>query len=165
MNWYVIYMNFDCSHEFILLFNQYSDIYVFKPKVEYWFKNSHIQEYQSRDLYPNYLFIKTSLNESEFMSKYEDLLKSVERLGRLLNKDDVIILRKEEQIILSQLFDQGDIIRHSIGHKGENGAVIDEGPMVGLEKFIKKVNRHKRFALLDFHFNGLMMRLPLEIVA
>lgn len=165
MNWYVIYMHFDCSKELLYLLNQFDDLFSFKPKVERWFKSSVVQEYQLKDLYPQYLFVRTSLDKKEFMDKYENLLKTVSRLGKLINKEDVFSLSKEEQVVMSKLFQNSDTIKHSIGHRNGKEMVIDTGPLIGFEPLIKKVDRHKRIALLDFQFNGSMMKLPLEIVA
>lgn len=77
----------------------------------------------------------------------------------------MITLRKEEQEIISHLFKNKDTIQHSVGYIVDGKTVITEGPLMGLEDYIKKVNRHRRYAMLDFPLEGSMMKLPLEIVS
>lgn len=164
MFWYVIYMNFDCGYDFIKLLNQDKENFAFIPKVEKWFGCKSIHTYLPIDLYPHYLFVKSSLNEEEFLKKYKELLESLSRFGKVIEQGDVIVLNKFEQELLSQLFQEQDTIRHSVGNIINKTLIVDEGPLIGLEKYVKKVNRHKRFVLLDFGLFDSMMKLPMEII-
>lgn len=164
MFWYIIDTNFSSNKKMFDLLNKQENIRAFIPKVEKWFKSHDLQEYQLRDMYPGYIFVETSFNEKEFKEKYLDLLKSVERLGKVLEKDEFIALNSDERKMLSDLLDNSNSIRHSRGKYNGDELEIFKGPLKGFEKDIKKINRHKRIAKVNFSILGKEMLLPLEVI-
>lgn len=164
MYWYIIYSKQNSYKQLLDILNRQEDLYAFIPKIEKWFKCSGFAKYELKDMYPGYIFIKSSLDEEHFKAKYEDMLKSMNRLAQLLEKDDYIALKKDEVQLLSSFLNQQDIIVHSQGEYEGNDLKIVDGPLCGLESKIKKINRHKRIARVDCHLLGMDMVLPLEVM-
>lgn len=164
MNWYVIYSNQKSNKQLLDFLNRYDDMEAFEPKIEKWFKCSHFKEYQITDMYPGYIFVKSPLNEDMFKEKYGELLDAVEGLGKVIEKDGFIVLRDEEKECLSLFFNNNGVITHSLGRYKGDDLLITDGPLRGLENTIKKINRHKRIAKVDYHLLGMNMVLPLEVM-
>lgn len=164
MYWYVFDTKPNSTTELLGFLNRQANIEAFIPRVEKYFKCSGFEGFQLKDMYPGYIFIKTSLNESEFKNEYFDFLKTVKRLGKILEKDEFIALSNDEIDTLSRLFDESNLIRHSCGKYNGNELVIYEGPLKGFEKNVKKINRHKKIAEVGFEFLGKEMMLPLEVI-
>ena len=115
-------------------------------------------------MYPGYIFIKSSLDEEDLKSKYNDLLESIEGLGHVLEQGQIIALKKHESEMMSCFFNEQGVITHSIGRYTDDHLKIIEGPLYGFESKIQKINRHKRIAKVDFDFLGMNMILPLEVI-
>lgn len=163
MNWYVIYSKQKSNKQLLDFLNKNEDIDAFIPKVEKWFKCHHFHEYQIKDMYPGYIFIRSPLDEDSFKEKYEKLLCSVERLGKVIDQDGFIVLRDEEKDLLSLFFNSHGVITHSLGRYKDDDLLITEGPLKGLENIIKKINRHKHIAKVEYSLFGMNMTLPLEV--
>lgn len=164
MFWYVVETKLDLNAKMLDFLNRQENIDAFIPQVEKWFKCTEFEEFQLRDMYPGYIFIKTILNEENFKDKYAGLFQTVERLGKVIEKDEFIALCDDEIGILSKLLDNSASIRHSCGKYNGNDLEIFSGPLKGLEKNIKKINRHKRIAEVRFGILGKEMLLPLEVI-
>ncbi len=164
MFWYVVETKLDLNTKMLDFLNRQENIEAFIPQVEKWFKCTEFEEFQLRDMYPGYIFIKTTLNEESFKEKYAGLFQTVERLGKVIEKDGFISLCDEEIDVLSKLLDNSASIRHSRGKYNGNDLEIFSGPLKGLEKDIQKINRHKKIAKVRFEVLGKEMLLPLEVV-
>lgn len=164
MNWYVFCSKHQNNKELLEVLNKQEDLDAFIPKVEKWFKCSGFSDYQLMDMYPGYIFIRSLLNEEEFKSKYMKLFESVGRLGELLEHDRFISLNESDKEIMSWLFHNQGVITHSIGKYNGDDLMIMEGPLCGFESKIKKINRHKRIAKVDYALLGMNMLLPLEVI-
>ncbi|WP_050638280.1 transcription termination/antitermination NusG family protein [Candidatus Stoquefichus sp. SB1] len=165
MNWYIVHVKSGKCQEIIDYLNTDQNIYAFLPKMEKWFSNSHIKEFQTSYMYPDYIFIRTSLNQEEFKMKYDDFFRSIRQMADLLEYDGMIALTSVEQMLLEKMFDNQDVIKHSTGHIVDSHLMINEGPLIGLEKRIKKIDRHKRVAILDCNIFGRIMKVPLEVIS
>lgn len=164
MFWYVVDTKLNSNTKMLDFLNRQENVEAFIPKVEKWFKCTEFEEFQLKEMYPGYIFIKTTLNEESFKEKYAGLFQTVERLGKVIEKDEFIALRDNEMNILSKLFDDSNAIRHSQGKYNGNDLEIFSGPLKGLEKNIKKINRHKRIAKVGFEILDQEMLLPLEVL-
>lgn len=164
MYWYIIYSKQNSYGQLLDILNKQSDLYAFVPKIEKWFKCKDFARYELKDMYPGYIFIKSSLDEKSFKSKYEEMLKSIHRLAQLLEQDDFISLKNDEIQLLSLFLNNQDIIVHSKGKYDGDDLKIMYGPLCGLESKIKKINRHKHIAKVDCHLLGMDMVLPLEVI-
>lgn len=165
MDWYIVHTKSENYQEIISYLNADKDIYAFVPRMEKWYSNAKVKEFQASFMYPGYIFIRTSLSQNEFKCRYNEFFHSIHHMAELLEYDDVISLPEQEQVLLEKMFDEQDIIKHSIGHIVDSQLMINEGPLIGLEKRIKKIDRHKRIAILDCDLLGRIMKVPLEVVS
>ncbi len=135
----------------------------FVPLVENIYKKAGEYRKIVRPLFPGYVFIicedpkavSASLNG---VQDYTRLLKTGEDFEALSQKeiDYLLILAGEKQCVeLSTGYIVGDKI------------IITSGPMKGLDGNIRKIDRHKRCAMVEIPFLGrpTLVRLPLEIVS
>lgn len=76
------------------------------------------------------------------------------------------MMRKAEQIFLQKLMGIDNCIDDSIGFIEGDKIIITSGVLEGMESIIKKVNRHKREALLEVNIMGdaRQIKVALEIV-
>lgn len=153
--WYVVHVKLNRASKLVHFFNKQEATVAFIPKKEQWFNIKGVKDYVVRDLYPDYVFIKSQLNKEEFEKQFNNFFKTVEGFVDLLEYDEVYSLKKEEQAFFEKLFGEGDIIRHSVGSNVNRRFKANSGPLKGLEDAIVKVNRHGRFATLKSGlFNG-----------
>ncbi len=164
MNWYVFYSKLQDNETLLEVLNEQEDIRAFIPKVEKWFKCSEFSTYQLKEMYPGYVFIKSSLDEEEFKLKYTTLFETIGRLGGLLEQDKFISLHEDDRELMSWLFNNIGVVTHSTGKYNGDDLMITEGPLRGFESKIKKINRHKHTAILDCKLLGMNMVLPIEVI-
>lgn len=99
----------------------------------------------TKPLFPGYLFINTE-NEED-LKKY---LRKLPIYNILLGSgNDVVPLNKQEEIFMDRLCGKNHILDISYGYKVGRVTHITSGPLVGMESFIKKINRHKRIAVIE----------------
>ena len=163
--WYIIHAKSGKSQELVNFFNREEDIYAFLPMVEKWFSNSQMKMFKDTYMYPNYIFVKSLLERNLFHEKYEKFFQTIDHIAELVVYDDVIALNNSERLFLEKMFGDQNVIKHSVGNIHNSVLKIDEGPLVGLEERITKIDRHKRLAFLDFPMLGNKMKVPLEVIS
>lgn len=164
MFWYVVHVKLNRASQLVKFFNKQEATLAFIPKKEQWFNIKGIKDYVVKDLYPDYVFIKSDLNKDEFEHKFKSFFNTVEGFVDLLEYDEVYSLTKEEQRFFEKLFNDGDVIRHSIGNTVNKRFIADSGPLKGLEDMIIKVNRHNRFATLKSSLFNDKFTVAVEVV-
>lgn len=164
MNWYIMHVEPEHVEEVLLFFHKQKDLDAFMPMMEKWHTHQGVKKFIPTMMYPEYLFIKTNLSHEQFQQRYQDLLTSIQRFAHLLQMEDVMALTEEEQALFEQMFRSNDVIYHSTGDIINSDLVIKEGPLLGLEQKIKRIDRHKRLAFLDCDLLGKTMKVPLEVI-
>ena len=151
MSWYVVHTKENQLDEAINILQQY-DIRIVVPKIEKWFSNSHTKEYVTSVWYSNCLFIKGNADVLTYCSE-ATVFGTCEKLS------------SNEDTIVDVMYLDSDVIRHSIGNITDSKLCISEGPLVGMESKIKKIDRHKKVAYMDMSLLGRDIRLPLEVIS
>ncbi len=134
--------------------------------IPYFEEKKHIQgkwKIQKRILFPGYVFLDA--DESEQLSRK---LKNVSGLTKLLGTgDEVVPLTEEEVRFLMAFGGDEQIVQISEGIIENSKVIILSGPLTGKEGYIKKIDRHKRKALLEISLFGRMQRIQvgLEILS
>jgi len=164
MYWYVVHVKLNHNPKIIQLFNNLDDVSAFIPKIEKWYNVKSIKDYVIKEVYPNYIFLKSPLNKKEFKDKYGTLFKTISGLVDLLDYDDVYVLKQEEQILMEKLFNGEDTIRRSVGNIVNSQLVVESGPLLNLENLVIKIDRHHRIATLQTHLFNKKIQVPLEVV-
>ena len=117
---------------------------------------------QKKVLFPGYIFCITEQLEDLFQS-----LKLVVGLTKLLGTGNEIIPLAENEIAFLRRFGGKDqVVRMSEGIIEHSQVRITSGPLMGMEAFVKKIDRHKRKAWLELQMFGRlqMVQVGVEIV-
>lgn len=165
MNWYVIYVKGGKERSLVNLLNK-KNMHAFLPLMEKLHKKHGKYFRVLVPMYPNYIFIKTDLNQNEFnlslinfMKQYSGVLRQLQ-----MDKEGTSALYPEEVTLLETLMDKSYTVRHSCGLIEGNHITILNGPLCGMESRIIKIDRHKRFAYLKNELLGKPVKISLEIL-
>ena len=165
MFWYIAHVKSGFATKLVSVLNRQENMEAFIPKTERWFRSRESgTTYYVKELYPDYVFIKSKLNQNEFDEIFKDFFVTIKGLIEILNIDNLNALSYEEMLLFEKLFNGGDIIKRTIGKKENGKYKPSSGPLVGLESNIKKVDRHNRNATLEFEFLNNKLVLPIEEV-
>lgn len=161
--WYFIYDRFDHQERIIEYFNQQVHTRAFIPKIEKWLGCSSVKDYVLKDLYPHYILVQSSLDEEDFLERYKEFFKDIDMLANLLKQGDLHQMSDREKGLYEKLFNEKEVIVHSIGTITDGKLIVEEGPLKGYEDFIERINRHKRDCFLNL--NDIQIKMPLEVVS
>lgn len=118
---------------------------------------------QKKVLFPGYVFAVTDDVEELFLQ-----LKAVSGLTKLIGAgEDIIALTDGEREFIESFGGDEKVVEMSTGIIEGDRIIVQTGPLMGREGYIKKIDRHKRKAWLEFPMFGSMQRVQvgLEIVA
>ncbi len=139
----------------------------FIPLQEILFKKTGTIKKEIRPLFPGYVFVDSILPEHEFLEEAKYLTnKSSDIIGLLKYSDTEIAMRESEKQRLLRLCNNDHCIEASYGIIEGDKIHIFDGPLKGMESIVKKVNRHKREALIELEIMGdvRLVTVALEIV-
>lgn len=112
-------------------------------------------------LFPGYVFMITEepkdlLRELREISGWKNLLKAGE---------DILYISPAEEAFLKEFGSADQVVRASRGIIEGNRVIVTEGPLMGHEASIRKIDRHKRLAFLELHLFSevIRTRVALEI--
>ena len=144
----------------------------FVPAKETPFRSKGVIYKVRKPLFPGYIFIQTGIEPDLIAGKLETALRSVEGKKHIYsilhygnNKKDVVV-RDEERLYWERLFDGDFCIQGSVGIIEGDVTRVTSGALMGLEGRIKRINRHKREAVVEMQIMGQSreVALMLEIV-
>lgn len=166
MNWYVIFVNIDKINELMFYFNNQPGMNAFVPKIEKLMSKEGKKDFLEVPMFPNYLFIETSLNEQEFNEMIKELKVDLGSAMKMLQDEiqAIFALSIEEKRVLESLLNKNYLIKHSTGVIVDSKLIVQKGPLKGKEELIRKIDRHKRLAFLD-NVCGKLMKVPLEVIS
>ena len=115
--------------------------------------------------FPGYIFVET--NDVQRLFKQLYFTPGFQRLlGREAETENFVPLDKDESRMIDILYSVNNNRITEISNievkEGETIRVLD-GPLVGLETQIKKVNLHKRTVLVEFMMCGRLVTAPIGI--
>lgn len=165
MYWYFFRCKSDSSENLINFFNSQQNTFAFIPKTEKWYSINGVKSWVVKNMYPDYVFVRCDLDEISFMRKYKEFLESVKNSVTIVNQGNSLSLQQSLSAIYDKLFNGEDTIRHSVGNIVNSKLIVDTGPIMGLEDYVIKINRHHRIAMLDFRLNNSVIKVPLEVVS
>lgn len=135
----------------------------FVPQAEYIFKTGGIYEKRIRPLFPGYIFVIT-----DTINEFYEGLKKLDGFKRVLKEGDYFTpISKEEAAVIAGITGDDYSIGMSEGYILDTKVYITSGPLLGREGTIKKIDRHKRLAMIELLFMGQpqLVKMPLEIVS
>ena len=114
-----------------------------------------------RVLFPGYIFMITQQPK-----ELKIALGKMQGWKNLLSTgDEIVPITSAEEKALEELMSQGHVIRASRGIIQDDKIIVTEGPLMGKEGLIRKIDRHKRLAYLEMELMGekIQTRVSLEV--
>ena len=108
---------------------------------------------------PGYIFFETE----EPLKLFFELKKVPKRTTILRIDDEMLRVEPAEEAFIKGFFSSEDVVEVSMAHKEGDRVVIDSGPLVGKEAIIKKINAHKRTAVISTEMFGRKLELSVGI--
>ena len=106
---------------------------------------------------PGYVFVET-----EQIEKFAEKMQDVKCFSKLLKAEDKILtVTEEEKHFLESIMDENYCVNYSQGFIVGENVVITEGVLRNKNALIRKVDRHRRIAMLDVNIFG--RRTPVEV--
>lgn len=164
-NWYVLYVS-GGKEARLISFLKEQGMQSFTPMMERIHKKQG--EYQKIivPMFPNYIFVISSLDQKDFN---EQLLKLKQMKSGIIkqlmyDKEGTSALLPLEKELLESLMDECYLVRHSKAIMEGDAIIVTEGPLMGMESRIKRIDRHKRLAYLECELLGKKVKISLEVV-
>lgn len=135
----------------------------FVPLAEKIYKKDGLVKKTLRPLFPGYLFMISDDIEKVFLR-----LKKVPYFTKILHEDYYFVPLEDYEVnSFVNFLDEEKIVTMSVGYIEGAKVFVTSGPLKGQEGKIRKIDRHKRSAMLEMSFMGQITRVnvPLEIVS
>lgn len=137
------------------------DIFVFTyDRMKRYQGSWHVERYQ---MFPDYIFMETgdAAALSEHLKPYREFVQVLEGTDMLWR------IQPEEEKFLRELCGQDHHLAMSEGYIRDGITHVIRGPLVGMERRIRKIDRHKRIASIVIPAGGMERAVPagLEITA
>lgn len=155
MNWYALITTSGEEETTCQFVQDILHLHTIYPRVERHFRTQGINMLTVKPIVSGCIFIECDL-------AYAQLLDELKNLPIVIQGLELISPRKME--ILKKLLVDDCLIRMSKGVIQNQIKKIQEGSLVGMEAHIKKINRHKRLAVLDIEINQKELLVGLEII-
>lgn len=165
--WYVMQVRTGKEEKTMSMVHQYTaDSHMgecFLPKYEQKKKFAGAWHLVQALLFPGYVFVETEEIEKFYME-----LKQVPQLTKILGTGEKWTSVIDEDLkVLERLLNKRKLVEMSTGCIEGDQVTVLEGPLKGLETVIRKINRHKKTAVIEMHMFGRRQEVlvGLEIVA
>ena len=101
MYWYVARCKTGRTKKLVSTLNKQVNMNAFIPKSERWFgRQGKTKEFVVKELYPDYVFIKSNLDKETFDERFKEYFKTIRGLVDLLEYKDTYPLTSNEQVLL-----------------------------------------------------------------
>lgn len=165
--WYVMQVRTGREEETISMVRQYTaDSHMgecFLPRYEQKKKYAGAWHIVQALLFPGYVFVETDEIEKFYIG-----LKQVPSLTKVLGTGERWTSIIDQDLkVLEKLLNKRRLVEMSTGCIEGDQVVIVDGPLKGLETVVRKINRHKKTALVEMHMFGRRqdVAVGLEIVS
>ena len=141
----------------------------FVPTKETPYRNKGVVHKVRKPLFPGYVFVQTEIEPSLIAEKLAAALRHTKDIYTVLHYGDEekdVVVRENERLYWERLFDANFCVAGSVGFIEGDTIRITSGALVGLEGRIRKINRHKREAIVEMEMMGAKREvvLMLEVV-
>lgn len=162
-HWHVIQVVSGQEEKIIKIINQ-ENYHAFIPKqVRIWKRNNN-KIRKILPLFRGYVFIETNEALHNFLTFLNIYVKPVKGFIRLLRYENLEVdtVLPHERAWIESYCDKQFVIEPSIAYIEGDRIVITEGPLMGHESEIKKVNRHKRTVEVELLMFDQIQRITLD---
>lgn len=124
---------------------------------------------ETQVLFPGYVFIQSEIPESSFYMIIQQYITRIDKAIKLLrysrNTEDYysIALINDDYLMLSKLYNDEYCVEMSQGLISGDKIIITEGPLKEFEGYIKRVNRHKREAVIEIRMMGQLSEVTVGL--
>lgn len=144
----------------------------FFSKREKFFRTSGGDEIKEEVLFPGYVFVEANLESRDFILEISPTLKRCMYVHRVVNSDHGAnccnIEGMERERLLKFVGREGSerTVEISEGYIEGDKVVVVDGPLKGMESSIRKIDRHKRTAVIEIMMFGEVkeVKVGLEVV-
>lgn len=132
---------------------------IFSPEAEY-MKRYHGSWHKERRLmFAGYFFVATDRIDDLYLE-----FKRVPKLTKLLGTDKTPVALSDDEItLLKRLMNPEGIVEVSDGILEGDTLVVTSGPLKGMEGQVKRINRHKRTAVVSVGMFGRIVEMTLGL--
>lgn len=168
--WHVIFVRSGSEEKIKQRFNSSEDFMAFIPKKMVYHRKQGIVSKKEEILFKGYVFIETSKNAKDLRIYLAKELKGATGYIKLLGDQsdhEIQSISVEERNFLERFTNKERVIDTSIGFIVGDRVTITEGPLMGHESSIKKIDRHKRTAELEVLMFGQInnVKVACEIIS
>jgi len=165
MNWYVLFVM--GGHELKIrdFINQHSQHQAFVPETIKFHRKQGMVTQVRQLMFPSYVLVTSEVDDMTFAIYVNEHLKGRQHFIKQLkhDRDATGALYPQEIDLIERLTGTRRIIEPSIGFIEGEHVVVTEGPLIGYESQIIKIDRHKREALLAVEFMGRTTTLKVAL--
>ena len=145
------------------------NVFPFIPSTETYFRRKlNIKKEEKYFLFPGYVFFETPMDTDDILDYANGLIKNCQNIIKILRYGDSreMAVEWDEQFELMKFMDDKFCIRASEGYKIKDAVTIMDGPLVGCEGIIEKIDRHKMEASIHINLFGenRLIKLGLYVV-
>lgn len=167
--WFVLYVKSGFEDEIASKINELKSVHAFVPRKIKFYKRQGKLIKLNDIVFKSYVFVETDMSYETFYVEVINTIKIHSAFFKtLVHKDDKNIetLYPQEKVFLQSFMNKDHLIEASTALVEGDKATITEGPLMGKESIIRKINKHKRIATLDVVMMGrtIEMQIPLEII-
>jgi transcriptional antiterminator NusG len=165
--WYAIQVNTGKEDTAIALIKQfvqsdfYEDVFVCEKQMKRKFKGEW--KLVSMNMFPGYIFVITDCVQLVYES-----LREVPQFTKLLKTGEhMTSLYHNEEMWLSGITGHNHMAEMSLGVIEGDRLIVKQGALLGKEGIVKKIDRHRRIAVVEVEMFGqtIDMRLGLEVIS
>ena len=141
----------------------------FVPTKEMPYRSKGVVYKVQKPLFPGYVFVQTGIEPDLIAERLAKALENVRDVYSILHYGDDkkdVVLREGERLYWKRLFDVDFCVVGSVGFIEGDMIRITSGALIGLEGKIRKINRHKREAIVEMEMMGAKREVAvmLEVV-
>ena len=159
-NWVVLLARTGSEEKLVQTLKEELDVEEYLPFVpmkEMPYRRQGVVHRIRKPLFPGYVFVQTGIGPTLVADKLEVNLKGIKDIYSILHYGDDkkdVVLCEGERLYWERLFEADFCVVGSVGFIEGDVIRITSGALVGLEGKIKKINRHKREAVVEMEMMG-----------
>jgi len=174
-NWIILFVRTGSEKKLLQMLNEClnsGEYLPFLPVKESSRRSKGVIYKEFKLLFPGYVFIQTEIEALLIAENLKSALTNIAERKDIFsilyygnNKKDVV-MREKERLHWERLLDSNFCVKGSAGIIEGDMIRIISGALVGMESRIKRINRHKREAVVEMEIMGAVreVRLMLEII-
>lgn len=170
--WYVLFIKTGFEKHMIDKLNKYflnDESRAFLPYVEFYHKYANkIVRKERKLMFPGYVFMKSKRKDLDFFDAIKRFARETSSSFSLLSygESERFAMSKEDKGFFSDFFDEEFAVEMSRGIICGDRVIITDGPLLGRESIIRKINRHKKEAVIEIDIMGraTFVKVGLNIV-